>query len=194
MLNIPLADLKKSTRQETDKKQTMRVTRKRLERFWKYLILKGWKPKTNAPLCMSQNNKLLLIKTLFLVWIHNIQCRLSQYWLCPLTGMTSCLFPSCHPPVTQMRTSVWTAKSAGERHATTPLGASAVSAPLASTTSRPAEAAQTSTSAPPARTPASSAALTQTGATSVDVHPDTSVQDKGMLMTWLCVRAVYRCF
>lgn len=107
--------------------------------------------------------------------------------------MTSCLFTSLPLPVTQMRTSVWTARSAGERHATTPLGASAASAPPASTTSRWAEAARTSTSAPPPRTPASLAAQTQTGATSADVRLGTSAQDKG---TWVTdrVKAVRRSF
>lgn len=86
-----------------------------------------------------------------------------------------------------MRTSAWTARSAGERRVTTPWGASAASAPPASTTSRGVEAARTSTSAPPARTPASLAALTQMGATSADAHLDTSVQDKGAwLSEWLC--------
>lgn len=91
-----------------------------------------------------------------------------------------------------MRTSAWTARSAGERHATTPWGASAASAPLASTTSRWVEDALTSTSAPPARTPASLAVQTQTGATSVDVHLDTSAQGKG---TWVngCGKAACRC-
>lgn len=72
-------------------------------------------------------------------------------------------------------------RSVGERRVTTPWGASAAFAPPASTTSRAVEDARTSTSAPPARTPASSAAPTQTGVTSVDVRPGTTVPGKG---TW----------
>lgn len=74
-------------------------------------------------------------------------------------------------------------RSAGERRATTPWGASAAFAPPASTTSRVAEGAQTSTSAPPPRTPASSAAPTQTGVTSVDARPGTTAPGKGRRLT-----------
>lgn len=127
--------------------------------------------------------------------IYNVHGRLSHYCLCSSTGMASCLFTSRQLPVTQMRTSAWTVRSVGEHRATTPLEASAASAPPASTTSRQAEAARTSTSAPPARTPASLDAPTQTGDTSVDVHLDTSAQDKGTCVNeWLCVKDVCRCF
>lgn len=78
-----------------------------------------------------------------------------------------------------MRTSAWTARSAGERRATTPWGVSVAFAPPALTTSRPAAAARTSTSAPRARTHASLAVQTRMEATYVDVQLGTSVQDKG---------------
>lgn len=82
----------------------------------------------------------------------------------------------------------------GERHATTPWGASAASVPPASTTSSPPEAAQTSTSAPPATTRASLAALTQTGATSVDARLDTTALDKGTFKTFEKIKSGHRVF
>lgn len=92
-----------------------------------------------------------------------------------------------------MRTSVWTPRSAGEHHATTPWGASAASVPLALTMSRPAGVAQMSTSAPPPRTPANLDAQTQMEVISVVVPLDTSEQDKGMLVDYCVWKAAFRC-
>lgn len=116
----------------------------------------------------------------------NIFNNLQQFWwttpVLPVLwslNWNDPLFTSPLLPVTQMRTNASTARSAGERRATTRWEASAASAPPASTTSREAEDAQTSTSAPLARTPASLAAPTRTGATSVDAPLVTSEPDKG---------------
>lgn len=65
-----------------------------------------------------------------------------------------------------------------ERHATTLWEASAACVLLASTLSNRAAVALTSTSAPPAKTPASLAAPTLTGATSVAALLDTSELDR----------------
>lgn len=110
--------------------------------------------------------------------LSSIVCVLSLEWPPP-----QCLFASHQLPVTQMRMSVRTARSAGEHHAITPWGASAASVPPASTTSSPPEAVQTSTSAPPATTHASLAAQIQMGVTSVVAHMDTTVPDKGTFKT-----------